>query len=255
MKTPISKLKALCFIIGFLVVSSCDPVYERQLCPSYVGCYLKLEGIRLSTTPENSRSLLIKRSDDTPWITYDLNDSGENLKVYEDLCRKHNDLKYNQYRLVARNQAYDEVVYNDCDFTSVTIRADRAFDDTHAAGESLNDVARFLSWSPAKFIDSGYSAYYHYDSRGVSDAFNTVMRIFIYRDYFLEETAATCYPVDKMVNDLTAEDLVLLGHDGPGLIGILYFEKTPTQPGDYTFTLSMTTDTGKTFTDSAVMSF
>lgn len=60
---------------------------------------------------------------------------------------------------------------------------------------------------------------------------------------------ATCYPVDKLVKDLTADDLVLLGHDSPGLIGMLYFEKMP-DADRFSIAVSIGTDDGRTQCDT-----
>lgn len=60
---------------------------------------------------------------------------------------------------------------------------------------------------------------------------------------------ATSYPVDKLVKDLTADDLVLLGHDSPGLIGMLYFEKMP-DADRFSIAVSIGTDDGRTLCDT-----
>ena len=65
----------------------------------------------------------------------------------------------------------------------------------------------------------------------------------------------TCYPIDKLVKDLAAEDLVLLGYNSPGLLGLLYFEQSPSTEGEYVITVSITTDDGRTLTDSVTMTF
>ena len=57
------------------------------------------------------------------------------------------------------------------DFTEITVTSDKDFDENHPAGESLNDLCRFISFSPYKFISSGYRDYYVFSVNNVSLSF------------------------------------------------------------------------------------
>jgi hypothetical protein len=154
-----------------------------------------------------------------------------------------------------KNIPYDSVTYNDCDFTSIEISSDADFDEAHPAGTNLSDLVRFMSYSPYPYIMSGYKAYFHYDSAAQSESFNKYMPLYIDGEYFLSETDATCYPIDKMVKDLGPEDLILVGHDAPGLIGMLCFEQLPSSAGEHTITVKMYADNDKVLSNTIKMTF
>jgi len=185
-----------------------------------------------------------------------LHSTGKAKERYDELCQKHNDLSYNQKRSLNGGVLdVESVGYIDCDFTDISVTADKDFDAAHPAGTNLADIVRFMSWSPYKYISSGYSKYYHYNKSDVSEAFDKYMRIYINEKYFDNEIEATCYPIDKLVSDLTSEDLILLGHDAPGFIGMLYFEKMPDMRGEYNIIVTMNTDDERVLSDSVNMTF
>ena len=147
------------------------------------------------------------------------------------------------------------VTYNCRDFLSIEVVCDKDFDEQHPAGASLCDIVRFMSWSPYKYIASGYSKYYNYNAWTLSEAFKELMPIYFSDEWFQESTSATCYPIDKMAKDLTPSDLILLGHNYPGFLGMLYFENGPRQPGEYTITVTLNCDDGYVISNSAKMRF
>lgn len=241
--------------IALGALTGCD-VYEWVKSPSYVDCYVNLESINLSVESSDPQCIRITDGTDFPLIAYGLRSKGASEKEkYDQLCKKHNDLSYNKYRSLSKHVEYDSVTYAEYDFTEITVTSDKDYDEAHPAGESLSDIVRFMSWSPYRYIMSGYSRYYHYNKSDVSDAFDTMMRIYINREYFDNATDATCYPVDKMVKDLTAGDLVLLGHDYPDFLGMLYFEKKPDGEGEHNITVTMRTDTDKVLSNTVKMQF
>lgn len=242
-------------VIALGLLTGCD-VYEWVKSPSYVDCYVNLESINLSVESSDHQCIRITHGTDFPLIAYGLRSKGASEKEkYDQLCKKHNDLSYNKYRSLSKHVEYDSVTYAEYDFTEITVTSDKDYDEAHPAGESLSDIVRFMSWSPYRYILSGYSRYYHYDKSDVSDAFDTMMRIYINREYFDNATDATCYPVDKLVKDLTAGDLVLLGHDYPDFLGMLYFEKKPDGEGEHNITVTMRTDTDKVLSNTVKMQF
>lgn len=239
-----------------LNITSCDDVNvsTRQLCPSYVVCYVELNSIVLWEVQNTTNCILIHHGND-PVVYYALTSTGKEKEMYDSLCRKHNDMNYNKYRSFMKNIPYDSVTYNDCDFTSIEISSDTDFDEAHPAGTNLSDVVRFMSYSPYPFIMSGYKSYFYYDSAAQSESFNNYMPFYIGGEAFRSETAATCYPIDKMVKDLVPEDLILVGHDGPGLIGMLCFEQLPSSAGEHTITVKIYTDNDKVLSNTIKMTF
>ena len=252
-----SKKTIFAAVAALVVLTGCDPAYQMTKCPSYVVCYVNLETIKLSVAPSDPRCVLIDHGNDLPIIPYGLNSTGAEKEKYDQLCKKHNDLSYNQYRMLAYNPPidYSSVTYNECDFTEITVTTDKDFDETHPAGTDLSDVVRFMSWSPYRYIMSNYSKYYHYEKTDVSTAFDTLMRLYIDNQYFEKDTDATCYPIDKLIKDLTADDLILVGHDAPGFLGMLYFDKLPTGEGEYEVAVTIRTDDNRTLSNTVKMQF
>lgn len=251
-----NKYKSLCFIaivaLGFLF--ACDPMYTWTKCPSYVVCYVDQADLHLSLISSSANCIVVNPGIDLS-ESGGLHSIGDRKEKYNYLCQKHHDLSYNGYRSIGGSLDHTSVTYGDCDFLEITVTSDKDFDAAHPIGANLSDIVRFMSWSPYKYILSGYSSYYHYDNTDVSEAFDTLMRIYINEKYFDNATEATCYPVDKLIKDLTTEDLILLGHDDPFLLGLLYFEKTPDVEGEYNITVSMKKDDGTVLSETIAMTF
>lgn len=246
-------------VLGAVIIiglsTGCAPMYRMTKCPSYVVCYLDLSEIFLEYEPTNSQTIILYTATDRSGLC-GLHSTGNAKERYDQLCRKHNDLSYNQYRSIGGVLDETSVTYHDCDLSEITVTADKDFDAAHPAGTNLSDIVRFMSLSPYKYILSGYSKYYHYDKSDVSEAFDTLMRIFIDKDYFNNATDATCYPVDKLIKDLTSEELILLGDDyAPGFLGLLYFDKTPDMNDEYSFTVTIKTDNDKIFAETIKLTF
>lgn len=245
----------LYWLIALFVFSSCDPMYVTQKCPSYVVCYNDIRSIELSPLTTNTKGLVINCGNDRPVMLYSLNSTDKEKDMYDWLCNKHHDLNYNQYRSFPKGLPSESVTYNDQDYLSIELTSDTDFDESHPTGSNLADIIRFISWSPYKYICSGYTEYYHYDSSNLSKAFNTIMPIYFGAEWFQSTTNATCYPIDKIVSELIPEDLILLGHDAPGLLGIIVFEVPPTNKGAQNITVKMKTDTGMIFEDVIRLTF
>lgn len=255
-------INGCCVLAAVLSLCGCD-VYKPRLCRSYVSCYCNLRTIKLTMIPEkestripsNLKCILICPGNDRPVVEFSLFSTENEKDEYDRLCIKHNDLNYNQYRLFLMHIASESLAYIDKDFASMDITSDKDYNPAHPAGTDLSDIVRFMSWSPYRFIQSGYSQFYHYDSSDVSKSFSLVMPIYFDKKWFSNGTDATCYPIDKMVDELRPEDLILLGHDWTWPIGILCFETLPAESGGHTITVRMTTDDGEILEDSILISF
>lgn len=242
-------------IVVFGILSGCAPVYQMVNCPSYVVCYVDLESIELAVEPSDPQCILLHARNDFS-KTYSLHSTGAEKERYNQLCQKHKDVSYNQKRLIGSVLDIESVTYNDCDFTEITVTADKDFDESHPAGTNLSDIVRFMTWFPDRYIQSGYSNYYHYDTSDVSEAFDTLMRIYINKEFFDKKTEATCYPIDKTIKELTAEDLVLIGGDDAlALLGMFYFDHKPQEEGDFIIKISIKTDNSKVLSDSVKLTF
>ena len=224
-------------------------------CPSYVVCYVDLESIELTVEPSNPQCILLNARNDFS-KTCSLHSTGAEKERYDQLCQKHKDVSYNQKRSIGGVLDIESVTYNDCDFTEITVTADKDFDESHPAGTNLSDIVRFMTWSPYRYILSGYSKYYHYDRSDVSEAFDTLMRVYIAKEFFDKDTEATCYPIDKVIKELTADDLILIGGDDAlALLGMCYFDYKPKTEGEFIITITIKTDSNKILSDSVKLAF
>ena len=170
---------------------------------------------------------------------------------YESLCRKHNDLSYNQKISVINGYDFTAQTFISEDFDSIKVTSDKDYDEKHPAGESLNDLCRFVAFSPYKFISSGYKDYYNYSKDNVSKTLAKFTRYW----RISEGQKLTCHPIDKMLSDVTAEDLILLGYDNPYPLFWLHFERKPIVLGEHLVTVEVRTDEGKIYTATITMNF
>ena len=245
-------LIASAIVLGLL--SSCD-VYRMVKCPSYVVFYANLSVLTLRAEPSNSQCILLDGIYDLS-KGCGLHSTGAEKERYNQLCQKHNDVSYNRKRMMLGSLDIESETHIDCDFIEIKITADKDFDGTHPAGSNLYDIVRFMSWSPYKYILSGYTQYYHYDPSAVSMEFDNLMRIYTWEGHFDQSAENTCYPIDEPVSNLTTDDLVLLG-DGEALslLGMLYFETKPEVKDEYNITVEIKTDDDRVLTDTIKLTF
>ena len=152
--------------------------------------------------------------------------SGKKKDFYNQLCEKHNDVSYNRR---VRVYFYDQGLNPRCfrDFVNLEVWSSADWDAEHPAGTSLNDLARFSSNTPWPYIQSGYTQKYH------------------------EQLNGEYYPVDKLISELTPDDMTLLPRGG------FYFRSVtrPAQPGKHTLFVRLTADDGKVFEASCDVEF
>lgn len=247
-------IKLMLLLAMLLVSNCCTPKKEWVLCESYVLEYVEFHG-RLFLVPDAPNTIEITYFCDqkVQYPSYNLFSTGKDLEIYKALCTKHNDLTYNKW-LKINTITIPNQIYPHCDFNSIYITSDKDFDTEHPAGKDLGDIVRFISRSPKKFIDSGYSKYYRHDSSSLSEPFKTISKI-IWGDP-VEGVEADTYPIDKLVSELKPEDLILLGFCGnTSPLAFLHFEKLPDNLGEHEITVTMITDDGEKLTNSIKMVF
>lgn len=236
-------------IIALLCVVGCDLQWMVK-CPSYVATYVDIEGIKIENTsykmsikinPFQNRRDSYNFLAEEPKLAY----------KYEFLCRKHNDLSYNQKIAAVKGYDFTAQTFISEDFASITVTSDKDYDDSHPAGKSLNDLCWFTAFSPYKFISSGYKSYYNYYEKDMSASFIKFARNLRVSD----GQKLTCHPIDKMLSDVTAEDLILLGYDNPYPLFWLHFERKPAASGEHQITVEVRTDEGKIYTATISMNF
>ncbi len=228
-------MKRRILIIFILILCGCyrevtkpSEIYLR----SYVMSYYDVDGIVLTAYKESARITVNNLVDG--WIG-GYTDEGEKKEAYDALCEKHGDMTF--CRTVLKMPG-EYVAYPGVDYVSIEITSDADFDDRHPAGSSLADIATFISSSVKPYIDNGY-VYPIYGDPGSA--------------------------VKKLVSDLIPEDLVLTGEDRVtayrpipavvGYFGALEFRQKPTLSKTHTFTVTLTADDGRVFSDTVEMTF
>lgn len=156
-------------------------------------------------------------------------------------------------------------VFGAQDFQQVSITSDADFDESHRAGESLGDIARFLSVSPIKYIQSGYKAEYDWGAmssqqKEFCDIWGLCSKELLDNGY----NTSNFFPVDSKVSQLTSADLVLLGtgnyHShrlgqiglGAEPLAVIKFLSKPTLEKEHRITVTFTDIDGKQYTAKSV---
>jgi hypothetical protein len=203
---------------------------EKEFTRSYVLSYYGMDNIDLGGNYYEKTIYILT------FTRYELGhykSTGAKKQVYDALCEKHGDMTFLREQVTWGPGGPVTVEFLGIDFLSIDITSDSAFDEEHPAGVSLGDIVLFNSYSVKPYIDSGYTSTYDND---------------VY------------HPVNKHLSDLTQDDLILIGKykyssGDPDYIGKLTFDKEPTLSKIHTFTVTMTADDGRVFTDSIEMTF
>ena len=144
-------------IVTALLYQSCDRA-KTVLFRSYINTYFYNRNIRLKITEAGNIAIYRETSSEyktnTPSAVYSFESKGEEKKRYDELCKIHNDMNYNQKRSYIKFTGWG--ICSAIDFKEIDVVSDKDFDSEHPAGTSLKDIVRFVSVSPKKFIDSGY---------------------------------------------------------------------------------------------------
>ena len=137
MINPLRLIRIVLLILPMIGLSGCCGSVLRN-CPAYVTTYMDIKAISLEAT--SSRIVINVRPVQTDRAKrYTFLMDGKDAFKYESLCRKHNDLSYNQKVGVINNVDFSGSCYISEDFTEITVTSDKDFDENHPAGESLND--------------------------------------------------------------------------------------------------------------------
>jgi hypothetical protein len=187
--------------------------------------YYDMEEISLKENYDERECIDIYISNDYKLGGY--GSTGTQKEVYDALCEKNNDMTYLRDFVIFDGYRPFQTSCIGVDFLSIDITSDSPFDEEHPAGVSLGDIVTFSSSSLKPYIDSGYT--------------------------FTRDNGSVYHSIRKHLNELSQEDLILLGQ--PPHIGILLFDSEPTLSKTHTFTVTMTADDGRVFSDSIEMTF
>lgn len=241
-------IKVVAGVLSLLCAVGCD-FAKMKKCAPYVAEYIEVDGVKMRNTSEKMSIEIIPMIN--KGMLYNFLSEGKDAYKYESLCRKHNDLSYNQKISVINGYVFTAQTFISEDFDSIKVTSDKDYDEKHPAGESLNDLCRFVAFSPYKFISSGYKDYYNYSKDNVSKTFAKLAGYL----GISEGQKLTCHPIDKMLSDVTAKDLILLGYDNPYPLFRLHFESKPVVSGEHQITVEVRTDEGKIYTATITMNF
>jgi len=226
-------------LAAVLLCMGCD-VSKTILFKSYMTIYYYSENIQLRITDAGNIAIYreyTSKEDNIKTASYSFKSKGENKKIYDELCKIHNDLSYNQKRsyIVAPLWGRCSAI----DFKEIDVVSDKDFDSEHPAGMSLKDIVRFVSISPKKFIDSGYKETFNW-RRNKPKIFKKESMI---SSMFHEETE-NYFPINGLLKDIGSDEMQMLPEDTHG---ILSFDKEPTAEKEHTLTVTIYTREGKKF--------
>lgn len=232
---------------------SCDThkVYLR----SYVSAYYEVDSIYMSGMIENRIAIARYNSEIGPDYIYFVshNSRGKDKEIYDAQCVKHNDMSYN--KTVEVPSAYPVLAheYLATDFISLSIISDSDFNSEYLAGTPLNDMILFCTVSPAPYINSGYKEYFDWDK---ANEIELEIRRAFPRTYAVTMSGKDPrHPTYKLVSELNSGDLTLLGTGETGKLAFLKFEQKPTLDQTHVFTMTLTADDGRVFSDTIEMTF
>lgn len=227
------------FIVG-LMLAGCGTSRHYE-CDHFIPVYFSLSDFQLQDVMEDQKVLRINTC--SSGAVYTFLDKGDDAKYYESLCARYNDyIKTDVY--VIDGVQIDGPSYPDVNPVSISVVALTDFDEGHRAGDSLNDIARLMSASPYKYINSRREYDYSKDEN-LSQSFRS-----IFARYYQNPSNYTfdthCYhPIDKLLSDITSEDLILLGL-GDAYEGFyIKFEAEPTDPCEVR--IDIKTEDGRSF--------
>jgi hypothetical protein len=218
-------------ISAMLLSTGCD-VSKTRLFKSYITEYSYDKNIELKITNKGNIAIYRKYTSEDDHIktaSYSFKSKGEEKKRYDELCKIHNDMSYNQKRsyIVAPLWGRCSAI----DFKEIDVISDKDFDSEHPAGTSLKDIVRFVSISPKKFIDSGYKETFNW-RRNKPKIFKKESMI---SSMFHEETE-NYFPINGLLKDIGSNEMQMLPEDTHG---ILFFDKEPTAEKEHTLTVTI----------------
>ncbi len=154
-----------------------------------------------------------------------------NKSMYKQLCQKHHDNSYKEERYEWPNTpgVNDAYIAVSADFVDIDITCSPAYDDAHPDGSSVADIVKVTFTTLKPFIDAGYK-YTQNNSE-----WNCGLACYTHPNY---------YHYVKMMNEMTARDMILLG---PTMN--LEFVTPPATQRIYTLVLTMVTDEGDVYTN------
>lgn len=238
-----------------VLLTSCnfDSLEWKAYSNSYVLHYSTLKSIWLDNTViniNNSDYIFITINHKYSEYIGGFQSTKEEEKMeFTTICEKYEDTFYNR-----KIRGYkDEIIrsYFSNEFSYIEVVSDADFDAQHPAGTSLKDILRFVTISPLKYIQSGYTDTYDWgDISHLSDEFRVYVSY--YTDYM---SLNEIHPVDAMLSEASYDDFKLLGFGDRYSLFSLFFTAKPTAAGIHNFTVTLTDTDGQVIAASIEIDF
>jgi hypothetical protein len=230
--------KLILMLTASLAINGCkvgDPPPPQYYCDvytrSYIMGYMEPTGIWIDLVghygPAQLHERILLRVYGKKLGNY--TDTGEKQQAYDALCEEHRDMDFNRTRSLPcdSNGTPLYVLYaSNVDPVAINVTSDADYDNDHPAGSSLNDIFTLCGRSNQTYIDGGYI-----------------------------ETDE-CY-IEKNLSEITAEDLIFStsgSHYSVGIAG-LRLDALPTLSKVHNFTITVTFERGKVFSETIEMVF
>ena len=215
-----------------LLLLGCDRA-KTVLFRSYINTYFYNKNIQLKITEAGNIAIYRETSSEyktnTPSAVYSFESKGEEKKRYDELCKRHNDMSYNQKRSYIKFTGWG--ICSAIDFKEIDVVSNKDFDSEHPAGTSLKDIVRFVSISPKKFIDSGYKETFNWEKNEPN---------FFAKDSMIptmfQPESWNYFPINGLLKDIGTDEMQMLPEDTHG---ILFFDKEPTAEKEHTLTVTI----------------
>ena len=226
-------------IAAVLLLLGCDRA-KTVLFRSYINMYDYSENIQLKITEAGNIAIYQKytsEDDNIKTAVYSFKSKGEEKKKYDELCKIHNDMSYNQKRSYIVDPLWGKC--SAIDFKEIDVVSDKDFDAEHPAGTSLKDIVRFVSVSPKKFIDSGYKETFNWEKNEPN---------FFAKDSMIptmfQPESWNYFPINGLLKDIGTDEMQMLPVNTHG---ILFFDKEPTAEKEHLLKVTIYTREGKKF--------
>ena len=215
-----------------LLLLGCDRA-KTELFKSYVTRYYFSENIQLKITDAGNIAIYreyTSENDKVKTAVYSFDAKGEEKKKYDELCKSHNDISYNQKRRYIKFPGWG--ICSAIDFREIDVVSDKDFDSEHPAGTSLKDIVRFVSVSPKKFIDSGYQETFNWEKNEpkIFKKEKETNKLFSYSEL------KNYFPINGLLKDIGTDEMQMLPINTHG---ILFFDKEPTAEKEHTLTVTI----------------
>ena len=218
-------------IAAMLLSTGCD-VSKTRLFKSYITEYSYDKNIELKITNKGNIAIYRKYTSEDDHIktaSYSFKSKGEEKKRYDELCKIHNDMSYNQKRSYIKFTGWG--ICSAIDFKEIDVVSDKDFDSEHPAGTSLKDIVRFVSVSPKKFIDSGYKETFNWEKNEPN---------FFAKDSMIptmfQPESWNYFPINGLLKDIGTDEMQMLPVNTHG---ILFFDKEPTAEKEHSLTVTI----------------